>query len=125
MYVPVFYPLLETEAEADCRTPYEIAARAVALLLVAAFSEAMLAAKMDQKEALEFIGKRIREFGAEDFSRRKNGNICMMRSRRNRRRSLTPWQYENLHVMEWALGLIEDRLISRIISVTWRKLRGS
>lgn len=43
VYVPVFYPLLETEAEADCRTPYEIAARAVALMLVAVFSEAMLA----------------------------------------------------------------------------------
>ena len=27
VYVPVFYPLLETEAEADCRTPYEIADR--------------------------------------------------------------------------------------------------
>ena len=46
VYVPVFYPLLETEAEADCRTPYEIAARAVALMLVAVFSEAMLAKKM-------------------------------------------------------------------------------
>lgn len=126
MYVPVFYPLLETEAEADCRTPYEIAARAVALLLVAAFSEAMLAAKMDQKEALEFIGKRIREFGAEDFFSPKEWKYLHDEEPKESEKISYSWQYENLHVMEWALGPDpRDRLISRIISVTWRKLRGS
>ena len=110
VYVPVFYPLLETEAEADCRTPYEIAARAVALLLVAAFSEAMLAAKMDQKEALEFIGKRIREFGAEDFFSPKEWKYLHDEEPKESEKISYSWQYENLHVMEWALGLIEGPL---------------
>ena len=110
VYVPVFYPLLETEAEADCRTPYEIAARAVALMLVAVFSEAMLAKKMSQKEALEFIQKRINEFGADDFFSLKEWNYLHNEDPKESEKISYSWQYENLYVMEWALGLIDGPL---------------
>ena len=110
IYVPVFYPLLETEAEADCRTPYEIAARAVALLLVAVFSEAMLAKKMSQKEALNFIQKRIDEFQAKDFFSPKEWNYLHNEDPKESEKISFSWQYENLYVMEWALGLTEGSL---------------
>lgn len=110
VYVPVFYPLLETEAEADCRTPYEIASRAVALLLVAVFSDAMLAKKMSQKEALNFIQRRIDEFQAEDFFSPKEWKYLHNEDPKESEKISYSWQYENLYVMEWALGLTEGPL---------------
>ena len=79
-------------------------------MLVAVFSEAMLAKKMSQKEALEFIQKRINEFGADDFFSLKEWNYLHNEDPKESEKISYSWQYENLYVMEWALGLIDGPL---------------
>lgn len=63
-----------------------------------------------RKRLLEFIGKRIREFGAEDFFSPKEWKYLHDEEPKESEKISYSWQYENLHVMEWALGLIEGPL---------------
>ena len=65
---------------------------------------------MSQKEALEFIQKRINEFGADDFFSLKEWNYLHNEDPKESEKISYSWQYENLYVMEWALGLIDGPL---------------
>lgn len=108
IYVPAFYPVIESEEESSCRGTVEIAERMVALAAVSLFSEALLGDKMPWAEAYNFIKTRIiDEFGAETFfSPREWAYINNPESKEQERISFS-WQYEGLHVMEWALGFAE------------------
>lgn len=108
IYVPAFYPVIESEEEAACRTPEEIAKRAVALMTVSVFSEALLQENMTQEEALDFVMGHIEGFDAEEyFSPREWAYLHNPNSSEQERISFS-WQYENLYVMEWALGLLGE-----------------
>lgn len=106
IYVPAFYPLIETKEIAHIRTPEEIAKRAVALLAVSLYSEAMLGDKLSPKEAYDGYVKGIIEcFGAEKFFSPKEWEYLHDENSSEQDRISYSWQYENLYVMEWALGL--------------------
>ena len=59
---------------------------------------------------LEFIQKRINEFGADDFFSLKEWNYLHNEDPKESEKISYSWQYENLYVMEWALGLIDGPL---------------
>lgn len=101
-----YYPLVETKKEASCRTPEEIAKRAVALLTVALYSEAMLGDHLSPKEAFkEYAEGIIQSFGAEEFFSPDEWEYLHNENSSEQDRVQYSWQYENLYVMEWALGL--------------------
>ena len=59
---------------------------------------------------MEFIQKRINEFGADDFFSLKEWNYLHNEDPKESEKISYSWQYENLYVMEWALGLIDGPL---------------
>lgn len=106
IFVPPFYPLIETKELAGFRTPEEIAKRAVALLTVALYSEAMLGDNLSPKEAYEqYAAGIIETFDAESFFSPKEWEYLHNEDSSRQDRISYSWQYENLYVMEWALGL--------------------
>lgn len=108
IYVPSWYPLIESEQECRIRTPEEIAKRAVALMSVAVYSECLLAENMTPDEAFTFIRGRMEEFGAEEFLSPEEKIYLHNPDSTEKDRISYSWQYENLFVMEWALGLVDD-----------------
>ena len=67
IYVPVWYPVIESESESQCRSPEEIAERAVALLIISLYSECRIQEKMGYEEAYRFVEDIIESFDAEEF----------------------------------------------------------
>ncbi len=111
IYVPGFYPVIESEAEAAVRTPEEIARRAVALMIVSLYSECLLAEDMTPSEALGFVSSIIDTFCTDEtretFFSPKEWEYLHNADSTQQERLNGSWQYENLWVMEWALGLVE------------------
>lgn len=107
IYVTAWYPMIETKELAVFRTPEEIAKRAVALLTVALYSEAMLGEEhLSPKEAYEqYAAGIIESFDGESFFSPKEWEYLHNENSSKQERISYSWQYENLYVMEWALGL--------------------
>ncbi|MCM1327573.1 MAG: DUF4272 domain-containing protein [Bacteroidales bacterium] len=106
IFVPQWYPMIETKEFAVFKTPEEIAKRAVALLTVALYSEAMLGDNLSPKEAYEqYAAGIIETFDAESFFSPKEWEYLHNEDSSRQERISYSWQYENLYVMEWALGL--------------------
>ncbi len=107
IFVPVWYPMIETKELAVFRTPEEIAKRTVALLTVALYSEAMLGEEhLSPKEAYEqYAAGIIESFDGESFFSPKEWEYLHNENSSQQERISYSWQYENLYVMEWALGL--------------------
>lgn len=108
IYVPAWYPLIETVKESRCRLAEEIAKRAVALMIVSVYSECLLGENMKIKEAYEFVSSIIEKFGAEEFFSPKEKEYLQKTDPTQEEKVTYSWQYENLFVMEWALGLIDE-----------------
>lgn len=111
VYIPPLYPLIESEAEAVIRTPEEIARRAFALMTVALYSECMIGEGMNPGEAWDFIRERTEAFEADSpdagFFSPKEWEYLHDPDPDELQRINGTWQYENLYVMEWALGLVD------------------
>lgn len=109
LYVSPWLPLLtETEKEGPARTVREICGRAGALLAVSLYSECRLGEGMDHGQARAFIAPVMERFEAEKyFSPREKAYLDNPDSTREEQISYA-WQYENLLVMEWALGLVSE-----------------
>ncbi len=108
IYVPAWYPVIEDDTEAKCRNPREIAERAVALLIVSLYSECRLGENMNHQEAYDFVRDIIERFDAEKFlSPEENAYINNPDSEESEQIAYS-WKYENLFVMEWALGFIDE-----------------
>ena len=112
IYVPSFYPVIESETDAHIRTPEEIARRAFALMAVSLYSECLLGEGMTPQEAKDFIWERTESFGAASsdagfFSPDEWDYLNNPNSSESERINGS-WQYENLYVMEWALGLTDS-----------------
>ncbi len=111
IHIPPLYPFIESEAEAVIRTPEEIAKRAFALMAVALYSECMVGDGLSPEEAWDFIRARTEDFGANDpdagFFSPKEWEYLHDPDSTELQRINGTWQYENLYVMEWALGLVD------------------
>ncbi len=108
VYVASWLPLLWEKAEEPGRTVEEVCARAAALLAISLYSESRVGDHMSYEEAREFVAPIIEGYGAEKFfSPRERAYLNDSESTEQTQIQYT-WQYENLWVMEWALGLTDD-----------------
>lgn len=109
IYVTPWLPFLtELEKDGPARTTREICGRAAALLAVSLYSESRLGDGKDYQQAKEFIASVVERFAAEEyFSPKERAYLNNPESTREEQISYS-WQYENLWVMEWALGLIDE-----------------
>ena len=111
IYVPGFYPVIESETKAVIRTPEEIAGRAVALMTVSLYSECLLAEDMTPSEALGFVSSIIDTYCTAEtvgtFFSPNEWEYLHNADSTQQERLNGSWQYENLWVMEWALGFVD------------------
>lgn len=108
IHVPLWLPVIETEKNAAERTARQLCGRAAALLVTALYSECLLGEGMTVKEAREFVGEIVEHFRADEFfSPEERAYLKDSRPGRMARIHFS-WQYENLYVMEWALGLFDS-----------------
>ena len=107
IYTPLALPVIETEREAEKRTKRQICGRAAALLAVSLYSECLLGEGMKPSEAGAFIRDTVKQFRAEEFFSPSEKAYLKSRQPDENTQIQFSWQYENLYVMEWALGLFE------------------
>ena len=108
IYVTPWLPLLEEEGHVAGRTVEEVCGRAAALLVVSLYSECRLGDHLSYEESQEFVAPFIENYGAERyFSPGEKAYLDDPDSTEQTQIQFC-WQYENLWVMEWALGLTDD-----------------
>lgn len=108
IYVTPWLPLLDEEGRVPGRTVEEVCGRAAALLVVSLYSECRLGDHLSYEESREFVVPVIESYGVERFfSPREKAYLDDPESTEQTQIQYA-WQYENLWVMEWALGLTDD-----------------
>lgn len=109
IYVTPWLPFLsESEQDGPARTTREICGRAAALLAVSLYSECRLGEGMDYQQAREFIASAMDRYEVEQFLSPKEKAYLDNPDSDQKEQIAFSWQYENLLVMEWALGLAEE-----------------
>lgn len=103
-------PMIETEEQCAFQTPEQISRRAVALMVVALYSESMLNPEIGDtaEEAKAFIAPIIEQYGVTgDFSAAESAYLEKADPTEQEMVNYS-WQYENLGVMLWALGFMDE-----------------
>lgn len=108
VHAAYWLPLLWEKAEEPGRTTEEVCARAAALLIVALYSECRVGDHKSYEEAWEFITPIIENYGASKFFSPNEQKYLNDPDSTEQTQIQYSWQYENLWVMEWALGLTDD-----------------
>lgn len=108
VHAAYWLPLLWEKAEEPGRTTEEVCARAAALLIVALYSECRVGDHKSYEEAWEFITSIIENYGASKFFSPNEQKYLNDPDSTEQTQIQYSWQYENLWVMEWALGLTDD-----------------
>ena len=108
IYVTPWLPLLWERAEEPGRTAEEVCGRAAALLIVSLYSECRLGEHMSYEESREFVDPIIEGYGADEFFSPDERAYLDNPESDEKTQIQYAWQYENLWVMEWALGLTDD-----------------
>ncbi|MBE6071404.1 MAG: DUF4272 domain-containing protein [Clostridium butyricum] len=108
IYVPAWYPVIESKEKSKCRSAKEIAERAVSFMIVALYSECLLGENMSVEDAYDFVKEFIERFDAEKFLSPKEKEYINNTESTEQERISYSWQYENLWVMEWALGFTDE-----------------
>ena len=108
IYVTPWLPLLWERAEEPGRTAEEVCGRAAALLIVSLYSECRAGDHLSYEKAREFVDPIIESYGAEKFFSPKEKEYLDDPDSTEQTQIQYAWQYENLWVMEWALGLTDD-----------------
>ena len=108
IYVTPWLPLLWERAEEPGRTVEEVCRRAAALLIVSLYSECRVGEHMSYEESREFVDPIIEGYGAEGFFSPDEKAYLDDPNSDEKTQIQYAWQYENLWVMEWALGLTDD-----------------
>ena len=108
IYVTPWLPLLWERAEEPGRTLEEVCRRAAALLIVSLYSECRVGEHMSYEESREFVNPIIEGYGAEGFFSPDEKAYLDDPNSTEQTQIQYAWQYENLWVMEWALGLTDD-----------------
>ncbi len=104
IHVTKWLPLIESEKDAHFRTREEIAGRAAALMIVALFSEYILAEHKSISEAKDFVQPIIDIYHANDFFSEKEKMYLENDNSTREEQIQFLWQYEPLMVILWALG---------------------
>lgn len=108
LMLPQYYPFVEQEEMVECRTKEEIVKRALALLVVSIYSECLLGHNMSVEEANHYVKDIIEKYGiTEDFFSPKEYEYLQNQNPEENEKVGFSWQYENLFICEWALGLME------------------
>lgn len=109
IYVPEHYPYIEKLADAKIRSAEEMVDRMAALLAVALYSEAMLGDGMSPAEARAFAEEHVlSHYGGDGVFSPKERAYFYNDNAEDKEKIAFSWQYENLYVMEWALGLLKE-----------------
>ena len=108
IYVTSWLPLLWEKAEEPGRRVEEVCARAAALLIVALYSECRVGEHMSYEDARKFVDPILADYGAEGYFSPEEKNYLDNPDSTEKEQIQFAWQYENLWVMEWALGLTDD-----------------
>jgi hypothetical protein len=108
IYVTPWLPLLWERAEEPGRTVEEVCGRAAALLIVSLYSECRLGEHMSYEESREFVDPIIEGYRADEFFSPDERAYLNDPESDEKIQIQYAWQYENLWVMEWALGLTDD-----------------
>lgn len=108
IYVTPWLPLLDEESRTSGRTVEEVCGRAAALLVVSLYSECRLGDHLSYEKSREFVAPVIESYGAERFFSPKEKAYLDDPDSTEQTQIQYCWQYENLWVMEWALGLTDD-----------------
>lgn len=108
IYVPEWYPYIESLSEAKIRSAEEMADRVGALLTVSLYSECMLGHGMSPAEAREYAQSALDIFGGDSVFSPKEKEYFYNDNASEQEKISYSWQYENLFVAEWALGLIDE-----------------
>ena len=108
IYVTPWLPLLHERAEEPGRTVEQVCGRAAALLIVSLYSECRVGEHLSYQEAREFVDPIIEGYGAEKFFSPDEKAYLDDSGSDEKTQIQYAWQYENLWVMEWALGLTDD-----------------
>ena len=108
VYVTPWLPLLAERAEEPGRTVEEVCGRAAALLILSLYSECRVGEHMSYEESREFVDPIIEGYGAEGFFSPDEKAYLDDPNSTEQTQIQYAWQYENLWVMEWALGLTDD-----------------
>lgn len=108
VYVTQWLPLLPCAAQAHCRSPQEVAQRAVALLAVSLYAECLLGEKFSVEESRAFLQDAVGRFAGIEgfFSPAERAYLSAVAPTESDSIQFL-WQYENCWVMEWALGLAD------------------
>lgn len=108
IYVTPWLPLLWEKAEEPGRSAAEVCGRAAALLILSLYSECRVGEHMSYEEAREFVAPVLAGYGAEEYFSPKEKEYLDNPASTEQEQIQFAWQYENLWVMEWALGLTDD-----------------
>lgn len=108
IYVTPWLPLLWEKAEDPGRTVEEVCGRAAALLVLALYSECRVGDHLSYEEGRKFVDPIIAGYGAEKFFSPEEKKYLDDPDSTEQTQIQFAWQYENLWVMEWALGLTDD-----------------
>lgn len=108
IYVTPWLPLLHEQSQEPGRTVEEVCGRAAALLAVSLYSECRIGDHKPYEEAREFVAPVIQGYGADRFFSSEEKKYLDDPDSTEQTQIQYAWQYENLWVMEWALGLTDD-----------------
>lgn len=108
IYVTPWLPLLWEKAEEPGRSVEEVCARAAALLILSLYSECRVGEHLSYEKAREFVAPILEGYGAEGYFSPEEKKYLDNPDSTEKEQIQFAWQYENLWVMEWALGLTDD-----------------
>ena len=108
IYVTPWLPLLWEKAEEPGRSVEEVCARAAALLILSLYSECRVGEHLSYEKAREFVAPILEGYGAEGYFSPEEKKYLDNPDSSEKEQIQYAWQYENLWVMEWALGLTDD-----------------
>ena len=108
IYVPGWLPAVAPASQITCPSLEETAQRALAIMGVAIYSECLLDEKQGMEKAQNFLMDYIDNNNTQDYFSPKEWKY--LHDTAPDRKEILSFlrQYESLHVVEWALGLVEE-----------------
>lgn len=129
IYAPADYPVIEGETQARCRSAEEIAERAVALMIVSAYSEYRIREEADYEDAYNYVSEIIKKYDADKMFSPKERKYLSNQDPTREELIAHTWQCESVYVMEWALGLdkldFPDHVCDTALTINLLKEYGS
>lgn len=108
LMLPTFYPFVETEANSNCRSLDEVLHRTLALLVISLYAEVLMSENNDVEKGHDYVSKVMNAYGmTEEWLSPRELEFFNEEDPDEDEVTNYTWQYENLYICEWALGLME------------------